>query len=1364
MEGQVPLDATTDLVAILDVHRQILQCNQAMADYLKMPASAVCGQHCFALMHGEPGAPPDCPFTRAMQTGKRESRILPAGDRQLEVVVHPILSTAGQMNGAVHVVRDVTAQKRIEEELRSEKAFSDAIIEGLPGVFVALLANGYPLRWNKNALQVSGYSAGEFARKNAVDFFELRDRERISQSIAKALIQGTSEVEADVILKEGAKIPYHFTNLRANLGAEACVLALGIDISVRRNLEEDIDLLFNASMDMLCTAKFDGHLKRINPAWTTTLGWSAGELTSRRWLDFVHPDDQEITLQAGERLRKGEPLLSFENRYRCRDGSFRWLSWNCISIPERPEIVAVARDVTDQHRDQELLRASEERYRSLVSHIDGMVYRTGAAWTHGFNLGAERICGRPSEHFLQGEAGWPQFVHPEDLPGFVSYRRQLEQAPGSLVHTYRIVDAEGSLRWVDEHASSLFSPEGEFLGVDGVVFDVTQRQRIQQRLLDSERSLKEAQSITRLGHWTWDCQADTFEASDEFCRIFGVPAPLFRTYADLVARLDPAGQARFTRAVESALNQGFPYSIACPILLPDGTERVIQARGKAERDSTGAMTRMMGTVQDITQIHRAQRKLEHLTERLNLATKAGQIGIWDLDLRRQTLVYDALIASLTGLPAPGSSIDCASCRKIVHPGDIAEVEATFRTALLHGEEVETEFRIVRPDGSLRHVRIAGAAYGNEQGEPVRMLGVCSDITRHAQLQASLQNREKWAKGLQEAGERLARCTSVEELAEFATKAPAEYLGLKSARIGLVGEDGLARLVPLCPSESESWQISPCAQRAIATSASLVVPDVSGSPGATCARWAADHGFGSCATYPILAGDTCVAVLSVHGVERGEDSSLIQASPLLEVFCRQIGEVWERCLREQQLRQARLEAESANKAKSNFLATMSHEIRTPMNAIIGFSRLLQFDAGLSPQQRRHVDAINRSGEHLLSLINGILEMSKIEAGFCPLQSAPMNLADLVENLDLIFRRQAEEKELALSVTMDANVPEWVNGDESKLRQILINLLGNALKFTDSGSIELRLRAEHLQTERLRLRFEVEDTGSGIQEKDRKRIFDAFEQGCHGGRREGSTGLGLAISQNYVSLMGGEIRVESVPGRGSLFHFSLEVIPAVCPDAAPSRVATRLAPSHWGTRALVVDDHAANRELLVNMLQPLGFDVREAASGAEALACLQEFSPLLILLDARMPGMSGIEVTRRIRSSEAGATVPIIGISASGLGESRREMLEAGACAFLHSPFPAATLLDAIQTDAGILFDYQPGPAKAKPGDSLPQPLDFDSLPENLLRRLRDGAIACDTDALLLLSREAAEHDAEAGQSIRTLASDLRFDLLHAALGI
>jgi len=336
--------------------------------------------------------------------------------------------------------------------------------------------------------------------------------------------------------------------------------------------------------------------------------------------------------------------------------------------------------------------------------------------------------------------------------------------------------------------------------------------------------------------------------------------------------------------------------------------------------------------------------------------------------------------------------------------------------------------------------------------------------------------------------------------------------------------------------------------------------------------------------------------------------------------------------------ARKQADAANLAKSEFLANMSHELRTPLNAILGFAQILEHDPLLTLQQAGHVRTITRSGVHLLKLINDILDMSKIEAGRTTLYETAFCLNDLLDDLEMMFRSRADAKGLQLLMERSEGVPSYVTADEGKLRQILVNLMGNAVKLTDAGGVTVRVRADSVEgktvegNESMRLVVEVEDSGPGIPEKDVDRIFDAFQQ-SDSGVKAGGAGLGLAISRKFVEMMGGQLTVTSQVGKGSCFRFGVLVKSAEdvseLEQTVPRRV-VGLAPGTGPFRILVVDDIPTNRALLQALLQPLGFEIVEASNGVEALEIFDQWSPHAVLMDMRMPVMDGYEATRRIKS--------------------------------------------------------------------------------------------------------------------------------------
>ena len=396
-------------------------------------------------------------------------------------------------------------------------------------------------------------------------------------------------------------------------------------------------------------------------------------------------------------------------------------------------------------------------------------------------------------------------------------------------------------------------------------------------------------------------------------------------------------------------------------------------------------------------------------------------------------------------------------------------------------------------------------------------------------------------------------------------------------------------------------------------------------------------------------------------------------------------------REQSLAEASARAQAASLAKSEFLANMSHEIRTPMNAILGFAQVLERDPDLNPSQRDSLTTIRRSGQHLLTLINDILDMAKIEAGRMTLQVAPFDLARLVTETEAFFRQPARDRGLDLTVAVSVH-PRMVAGDEQKLRQVLINLVGNAVKFTVAGSVTLRVEPGAGDG----VRFSVIDTGPGIAPAERARLFKPFSQTASGRQMQGGTGLGLALSSRFVRLMGGELAVDSTPGGGSRFAFTLTLPPtaAVKPPAnrnSPPMVG--LEPGQPVCRVLVVDDLPDNREplrALLNTLnpQPPVIELQEAADGQQAVAVWEAWQPHIIFMDMRMPVVSGEEATRQIKARMAArpdaVRTLIVALTASAFDEDRDHFLACGCDEFARKPFQAEELFTILERRAGLRF--------------------------------------------------------------------------------
>ncbi len=458
---------------------------------------------------------------------------------------------------------------------------------------------------------------------------------------------------------------------------------------------------------------------------------------------------------------------------------------------------------------------------------------------------------------------------------------------------------------------------------------------------------------------------------------------------------------------------------------------------------------------------------------------------------------------------------------------------------------------------------------------------------------------------------------------------------------------------------------------------------------------------------------------------------------------------------QQLAQKAQEAEAANRAKSAFLAHMSHELRTPLNAILGFAQVMERDPLLTQQQQESLTIINRSGEHLLGLINDVLEMSKIEAGRILLRPAIFDLHSLLQSLREMFQVRAEAKQLDLQVNWSADLPQFVITDEGKLRQVLINLLSNAVKFTDVGKVTLEASHQH-HTNADYLKFVVTDTGCGIALAEQPHLFQPFLQSVIGAGFKEGTGLGLAISRQFVQLMGGEIHFSSQLDQGSTFSFQIKTELA---DHQPLKLPTvgrvlSLASGQPDYRILVVDDRPENRELLVTLLKTVGFQTQAAADGKAAIACWQAWHPDLIWMDMLMPELDGYAATRHIKSQPGGQETVIIALTATAFEEQQSQILAAGCDDFVHKPFREEMIFAKIADHLGVRY------VRALPTATPNQHLlltreSLQMMPPDWLTRLHQAAIQVDAELISQLLTDVPAQKSQVAEAVAELVAEFRF---------
>ena len=493
------------------------------------------------------------------------------------------------------------------------------------------------------------------------------------------------------------------------------------------------------------------------------------------------------------------------------------------------------------------------------------------------------------------------------------------------------------------------------------------------------------------------------------------------------------------------------------------------------------------------------------------------------------------------------------------------------------------------------------------------------------------------------------------------------------------------------------------------------------------------------------------------------------------------------------RKAEEVAAAASKAKSQFVANMSHELRTPLNAILGFTQVMLRDRHLSSEQVENLRIISRSGEHLLDLINDVLDFSKIEAGIIGLYETSFDLYRLLDTLEEMFQIKCEQKNLLLNFLVSPDVPQFIKTDEKKLRVCLTNLLGNAIKFTSYGSVTLRVQAElgthspaqqdlpitndQLPITNYQLTFEVEDTGCGIAEAELDSLFDAFVQAEAGKKAVEGTGLGLTITRSYVELMGGNITVSSVFGQGTIFKFNILAHPAKPAEiiTEPLQRVIGIEPNQITYRILVVDDTKENRLLLLKLLEPIGFEVKEAENGEQALEVWENWQPHLIWIDTRMPVMDGMEASKQIRlretraeqAAQASKTI-IIALTASAFEERRGEILAAGCDDFVRKPFPEQLIFAKMAEYLGLRYVYEDLPqltlaysrkryyASEKPVKFLLQQLA--QMPKTWIEQLYQAANEVNEDLVAQLIEQIPESYSPLTKALRDLLDDFRLDII------
>ena len=1183
-------------------------------------------------------------------------------------------------------------------------------------------AGGWILEASARACRLYGYEEAELRARRLDDL-----RTASSPSAERASFTGpTSSLRGGFrqlhLRKDGTRVEVEVKERLVDDAGVPFQLLVVRDITATEKTLLRYHKALETTTDGFVIFSRDRRVLEANHALEVLTGYTRDELRGKDLAGLLAmPGGGEVLV--AEILAGGEGRGTFEARLKRHDGSERDVEVSASAgTGENEPLIAFVRDIGERKRAEGALKASEARHRRIVEttltgllEVDGGGVVTFANRTVAEMLGTvpEKLVGRSILEFVDDKSRPVVRLR-------LGHRGPEARSPFEV----RFAHGLGGGGWALVHGAPVFDDGGAFHGFLVSLIDITDRRRQEEELRVKEAAIAASSAaivITDLGGTI------TF-ANDAFLGLWGCTSEeeLLGTSV-----FDCWRERRRAEEVTAAiLNEG-RWVGEMVARRRDGTTFEANVLANRVADESGRPICLLASFVDVTGPKTVARALRREKERLETASRAGKVAMWDWDFVTGEVEWSGYEDPGLAVKPGSKPVSREELNRRIHPDDLGPMLRALQDHLEKGQPYDQEFRVLREDGAYVWCRDVGAATMDENGRPCRMSGAATDVTDLKAAEAALVA----AKERLEEAQAIAGLGSWErDLVAGTQTRSAEVFRILEADAGAIGDapaDFFAHVHPEDRSRvADAWAESMASGLSRELEHRIVTP--AGRVKWVRARWKAEL---DAEGRPVRAAGT-IQDVTEHMLAREAQS----------------------------LARAKEAAEEANRAKSAFLASMSHEIRTPMNAILGFCQLLLGDASLTLRQREQLGAIHRSGEHLLGLIDDVLEMSKIEAGRVAVSPSDVDLHGLVWDLESMFRLRAREKGLSLEVEHAGDLPRHVVTDEKKLRQILINLLGNAVKFTSRGGLRLDVRTEPGEGTGLLLRVDVSDTGPGISAEELPRLFQRFEQTRSGIDSKTGTGLGLAISRGFARLMDGDITVTSRAGEGSVFHLTLPVARSAKPaprDTAPAWRVAGLPAGEKRRRVLVADDVPENREVLRQMLGRVGFDVRTANDGASALDLAAEWPPDLVLMDLKMPGMDGLEATRRLRARESGHRVPIVAVTASAFEEDRRKVREAGGDDFVTKPFREADLLRTVGRCMGISFVVGGGENESA-GPTAERGGARETIPGELRAALRSAAVSADLERVLKLAEELEAECPVTARTVRELAERFENERLLALL--
>lgn len=995
------------------------------------------------------------------------------------------------------------------------------------------------------------------------------------------------------------------------------------------------------------------------------------------WLRAVHAEDLERVRTVLTQALEGESL--YECRYRIvrPDRSLRWV--HSVGEVERgPDgravrIVGLDQDVTADAQAQAQLQSVLHRHDLAVKAAAGMVWEydahAGVVWR---TPGADRSPDDPLQEQRSNFESVEPLIAPESRGDFRAFVERLRQGPDTQVEqVLQVLHPTLGRRHIRSLAHVERDAQGRARRAFGMNIDVSEEIQARQHIAQVSQRLRLATEVARLGVWEYDFATDRFLFDEVERELFGIEEDAPLTPEQVRQRIHPEDHCGLTQAMQQVIDGAAQYESRLRVVHGDGV-RWLRGLAHVERDGQGRPVRLVGVNWDITADVESQRALEDVNQRLRIALSAVHASVWEYDARTRRLQWDDRGHDLYGVDL---HTDRQAWETVLSPSLAACTRERIYAYLKDPacQEFDITYTIEHPARGRRHIRSVARNERDAAGRLVRTVGLDMDITPQVET----------ASRAEELTQRLQLAITAAGIGVWSHRLSDGSVEWNEQQYRIYGLDPLDVTV-----SRTAWleRVHPDDRERLAHEVANVH----------------DHPDGSASEFRIVRPGGEVRHVRVVARSTRDEAGRPTGTVGLTFDItteRQATEAIQR---------ARAAAEEANRLKSEFLANVSHEIRTPMNAIIGMTELA-LGAALPAREHDQIAKANAAARNLLAVLNDILDFSKIEAGKLDVDHTAFSLPALVGTALDMVRLQAHSKGLALDVSLEPAVPERCLGDPTRLAQVLTNLLSNAVKFTERGRVQLRIRlAEVLPAERPTVRFEIEDTGIGLNEEQQVRLFEAFTQAdASTTRRFGGTGLGLVISRRLLDLMGGRIGVRSTPGGGSLFWFQLPLEREARGSAGAGDGPLESVPRLDGLRVLLAEDNPLNRELAVALLERAGARVTAVDNGAQAVTEVQQHSFDVVLMDVQMPEMDGYEATRRIRALPGDAArLPIVAMTANAMSGDRERSLAVGMNDHLTKPIDTAALRHTLARLRQPRAAAAPAPSGPQAPDGSAPPSDED----------------------------------------------------------